>query len=1116
MNTYTCKTFCLLFLTVVGIHSMGAMDKQTQKRKVRAKRITKTSPAKRRDTGEEKPTLLDTVEANPHILGNILEFLPEQSHHTLACTCRQMNGLIMGKRDGCTSKEIALEGLLKRIIAEQFDPIGYTLEQAQGNPEVTLYGYRVKTAALVGRLLNMGECISRVAIDYTQIDTDRHHFPLYPIALNTLPIPEGVTLDTNEQLSCRARIWVQNPHEPWNARKEFAESRTPGYSSVDKIHSWQPAPTLMQACSTHPEASVHLQFDNCAISAATLDGCKNFPIISIGFRHCRFEENSLACLEQLKQLQHIIILDSINPAIAIPAQLCRLGQLTSLTIASHNHLGICTLPAEICQLKRLRLLDLQGYDVVLPPQLAQLKGTLRALRYNSLRNAAEIHQNDQIAANLALHLLVCDDEHDRPSIFSGLHNLTARGSISPETFAQSPHMSSLTWSGGDKISTALHCIPLILGQKTLKRLIITYSPISWKRLIQLANLPIPTLSFTGNSRESLLAIIALKPFMSGQGISLLFDSRSGDIKTELNHEMIQLWLRDHNDLAEPLLVCLNHENFLRALYSASSGRNIHGIIRIAKDKLPNIQVLTKSIKELDNHIEEIQTLLKLMDICQTTNQAEIIIARKAAIEKTRDKDAFEGNLDVIIVSKRVELEKSLATDMFNKDAANIASRIASTCGNRENLCSAIDTPVRSLFAQLTSQVPGIHAKRIIDIYANYLLGYALRRFNLNAAIEALNIGANPNDRLIDYALYMPSASFEYNPDNPGHVLEVNTFACFPQSSHDKEILAEILRLMLDHGMDLFVKQQDLYANNLHVLHIHKHELLTRVYTIYQLEPKTGNLHDTIELIKQTISLKDRIARCKVSLQCLQTLLAKLPLMHNTLFGTAGSLTHPLSFIQDELIATILNQPISITQLEHLYLNRDQIRSWILEFPQIEYLIANVNSMLLATLDKAIVALAFADSSQREYITHIKQNFNHIIGEETIDALCHLGLRLHQVIGPDDTILTNSQRLLALFKDLNLECDEDRALAITQQYLAYFAVKIGDTSTIAYLTTKPNFDINGVVDPITGDTLIHIAARQAMSDASKIHVLKELVGLNAHIQLPNNAGETVVSIAGKLL
>ena len=163
----------------------------------------------------------------------------------------------------------------------------------------------------------MGINISRTPIAYAQTDSSGSNMPMYPAFFDALQIPQGVTLDKNQEILCRQQLLIKITSD-----SNFI---------LD----------LNRACAENPTAFVYLQFNDCWIEKNTILACKPFPIASIEFRNCTFRPRAMATLGELTQLRQIQVVNcgALNPL--FPVELCSLTELTALTIATDDISLVC-------------------------------------------------------------------------------------------------------------------------------------------------------------------------------------------------------------------------------------------------------------------------------------------------------------------------------------------------------------------------------------------------------------------------------------------------------------------------------------------------------------------------------------------------------------------------------------------------------------------------------------------------------------------------------------------------------------------------------------------------------------------------------------------------------
>ena len=231
------------------------------------------------------------------------------------------------------------------------------------------------------------------------------------------------------------------------------------------------------------------------------------------------------------------------------------------------------IPPEIAKLTKLRYLDLSGYDVTLPKELVQLKKSLRALRYQGAGMPDE--RNSQIASDLNLALLCTIDEQPFPQVFSNLSHLTISGHLNPKTLDKSSLLRSLT-ARIDGKKRALQCLPKLLCLKSLSQLTLDIDAINWKRLSELLNLPVRTLSLCGNTKTQLEAIIALDPYIDSKGINLLIPAVLLNIDSLTSHELVHAWLESHKDLHQLIMKCVTNVAFILNIHEAHKATNLSG------------------------------------------------------------------------------------------------------------------------------------------------------------------------------------------------------------------------------------------------------------------------------------------------------------------------------------------------------------------------------------------------------------------------------------------------------------------------------------------------------------------------------------------------------------
>ena len=827
--TYLLKVFGLTsVIAIFAINTAHAMDEKTRKR---PHAESSSSRRIRQNNGGETVSLVDISTGCPDILGNILDFLPESSHRALAATCKDLNGLIKGKQ-GQTSKQLALTGAIKRILIEQLDPVGYVLHQAHGQPEVTVYGYTVKTANLINELLYMGINISRTPIAYAQTDSSCSNMPMYPAFFDALQIPQGVTLDKNQEILCRQQLLI----------KITADSNF--------------IPDLNKACAENPTAYLYLQFNKCGIDKNTILACKPFPIASLEFRNCTFIPKAMATLGELTQLRQIQIINcqGLNPL--FPVELCRLTELTALTIATDDY-GLAMalpirnpIPPEIANLTKLRYLDLSGYEVTLPKELVQLRNSLRALRFHG--TGLRAGQNSQIASGLNLALLCATDPYFAPQVFSNLNHLAITGPLQAETLEKSPLLRSLTISMDGK-KRALQCLPKILSLKNLSQLQLNLDAINWKRLSELYGLPVRAFSLCGNNKTQLEAIIALAPSIDSKGISLLIPDVLLNIDFLTNHELVHAWLESHKDLHQLILKCVANEELILQIHEAHKEKNIPGemLHAIANTPLIDTAELLQTFDKLDKHIPELTELRELALKCLSLNEVEDLIAFNAY---PKDNHAI---IEPLCFSFQYRTEQHAQ----KSDILAISKQLATCPIDFGTIMGTLDQSVRSLFDRLGSPDSRIHTKRIVQKFATYILAVAIQKLDVSAAAQALDLGANPNDCLIPKALFEVHYYLDMATPNSRFEIELKNQ---PKSPAEQQALLSIIRLLLDYGIDPFHGIDLMPKPSTHQSWYLLQEVL-KLFSLEQINPRRGILGEIVNLQRQVDSMATKIAACKDTL-----------------------------------------------------------------------------------------------------------------------------------------------------------------------------------------------------------------------------------------------------------
>ena len=285
----------------------------------------------------------------------ILSFLPYQDCRNLAATCKTMRGSVL------SNPVHSVNLVAERLRTEYVDPIVRVLLIAEGDPMVKLYGFEVSTAAVVNRLLSLGESIIKVNASSAH---EYHEFPLnhrlhgYPTTIGTqqLIIPQGVEFTEEETMMCKQWIELEN--------KKSTEKIDEFINRVKEAERLNPKTPLKITISYETVTADNLKL----LSTSCWPELEQSPIFSIEFVDCTFP-NGIGSISILKELRELILrTDDPNP---FPDELCLLTNLKSLKINCFENLIV--VPIHINSLSNLAILRLVNNQCHLPNITGELK-----------------------------------------------------------------------------------------------------------------------------------------------------------------------------------------------------------------------------------------------------------------------------------------------------------------------------------------------------------------------------------------------------------------------------------------------------------------------------------------------------------------------------------------------------------------------------------------------------------------------------------------------------------------------------------------------------------------------------------------------------------------------
>lgn len=715
MIKYLIKLFFAAMFCIGAVNTLNAMDGKQRKR---CSTITVQQHPKRQKAAQVQPQIMPEgafvkyALEYPHLLREILAYVPEFSRRSLATTCWTLDKLLMGKVDSDASRRFALDGAKLSVIDEQLDPIDLILDIANGADTISLYGYQqVRTAQLVNQLLAEGHQFARIRMNYA--DGNIQFRPLPRV------IPQG--LDFNENFNekhknqCKHKFTIA--HKPFNG----------------VLYLEQQAESIIQAFNAHNKErqdNLALVFEGNKFRNPSIEPMftrmEHLPITAIYFTNCTLESG----LEVLRPLHHLNTIGvwncSFRPPL-IPREICSLPGLSNIVInGSKNQSDVTPIPNEINKLTNLFHLGLGGNFVRLPPTFGELK-SLKSLAIIS--HPEHVVENSQIIAMLDLKSLSTNQINLDNVKMPNLKYLDLGCPISKNTLKNMPELRHLTINDvSEKKHVALNYIPeIVAGGQELLSLTLNVPAISIASLRGLLALRhLQHLSIYHCNRAEIRALTSVLSRFNNSLMGNICRLVSLCIKDCKEEEIMRIWLDLHPDLKKHIYCCVEQLEFLKNIANYNEeDRVAHASQNISRDqfirlhqgaKPRNINDVMDALRFFADHGHELSELLE---------------------RPVLDLVTFEN----LIVAEALDQRFAYQTYPLGK-------LIATAPRDRTGMKQVISAPLEEFFVKIGSYIPAEHIERIIFKFATGLLKRACNANDQQAIKQALDLGANPFDATI--------------------------------------------------------------------------------------------------------------------------------------------------------------------------------------------------------------------------------------------------------------------------------------------------------------------------------------------------------------------------------
>ena len=559
---------CIGVLSALTIHSMdGNPDEPAAKRRKLASAIKSCAcfhmPIEELPYGvppaDGSSPFMDAALGCPDIIANILSFLKAQESRNLLATCKPLYQLIKSSgtlNEGSQqppnerARQIVVNLVRAQLEQDHFDPITHVLLAANGNSDINLYHSTVNTANLVNLLLCRHAVISKMDYDFIKSRapqflpprTSDHKISNFEatglsdldMRCEELKLPAGLTISSSDRIACSQWIIAkQRPNEPFD---HF-------------IHE------VVTIAHEKPTAYLKLIIENGEIQpiiASELTKLNPKQIVSINCRYCAFPDGT-ACLSQFNELRELSLFDCEGSGELFCKELCALPELKKLIIKAYHHPGNqdLSIPAAIQNMKNLRCLNLQGYNVHFPGEIINLRDSLKILlltcpcmvQLNPIVLGASYVSPDALQAMTDLQSL----------IFSAI----APGQ-SLDNFCQMlndlKQLRKITFDSSIPANRRCNYIKVITKLGNLQHLCLHVDHISWSQLKQLAELTCLRSIIINNTYwvpSKIRAFVQKRNIL--ENYKILID-RILNLPFDFNKDSIQSYLAKYPELRDALSI----------------------------------------------------------------------------------------------------------------------------------------------------------------------------------------------------------------------------------------------------------------------------------------------------------------------------------------------------------------------------------------------------------------------------------------------------------------------------------------------------------------------------------------------------------------------------------